>query len=57
MNDTQGTRERLMEAAMVEFAQRGYAGATVADICARAEANVAAVNYHYGSKEKLYQEV
>lgn len=46
-----------MEAAMVEFAQRGYAGATVADICARAEANVAAVNYHYGSKEKLYQEV
>jgi AcrR family transcriptional regulator len=46
-----------MEAAMAEFARQGYVCATVADICARAEANVASVNYHYGSKEKLYQEV
>lgn len=57
MSETQGTRERLIEAAMEEFARQGYAGATVADICARAEANVASVNYYYGSKEKLYQEV
>lgn len=48
------TRRRLLEAAACEFAHRGYNAATVRDICKRADANVAAVNYHFGDKEGLY---
>jgi len=49
-------RERLLAAAQEAFAERGYEGATVRDICRAAEANIAAVNYYFGDKEKLYIE-
>ncbi len=52
-----GTRERLLEAAGEVFAQHGFRAATVRDICQRAKSNVAAVNYHFGSKEALYAAV
>lgn len=48
------TRLRLLEAAGEVFAEHGYRRATVRDICSRAEANIAAVNYHFGDKEQLY---
>ena len=51
------TRQRLVEAAGEVFASQGFRSATVRDICQRAGANVAAVNYHFGDKEKLYLEV
>lgn len=50
------TRARLIEAAGEEFAEHGFAKATVRDICARAAANIAAVNYHFRDKETLYLE-
>ncbi len=53
----ESTRERLRRAATEIFVEKGYAGATVRDICKRAKANVAAVNYHFGSKEGLYENV
>lgn len=49
------TRQRLIEAAGQEFATKGFEGATIRAIAERAEANVAAVNYHFGSKEGLYE--
>jgi TetR/AcrR family transcriptional regulator, regulator of cefoperazone and chloramphenicol sensitivity len=50
------TRERLLEAARQVFSEHNFQGATVREICRRAEANVAAVNYHFGSKEGLLAE-
>lgn len=52
-----GTKARLMAAAREVFAERGPQDATVRDICSRAGANVAAVNYHFGGKDKLFMAV
>jgi AcrR family transcriptional regulator len=49
--------EKLLKAAMAVFAEKGYKKTTVAEVCKRAGCNVAAVNYHFRSKEKLYAAV
>ena len=51
------TRRQLLEAAAEVFAQAGFRAATVREICQRAGANIAGVNYHFGDKERLYTEV
>jgi len=51
------TRERLLDAAEDLFVRKGYAGTSVRDIVAAAGCNLAAVNYHFGGKHKLYEEV
>ncbi len=51
------SRHRILEAAGEIFAECGYRGATVRRICERAGVNIAAINYYFGGKEKLYSEV
>lgn len=51
------TRDRLLDAAEQLVAQQGYTNTSMREITARAEANIAAVNYHFGSKEKLVSEM
>jgi AcrR family transcriptional regulator len=51
------TRGRLLTAGARLFAARGFRKVTVREICREAEANVAAVNYHFGHKAGLYREV
>lgn len=53
----ESTRTRVLKSACAVFAEKGYRDATVAEICERAGANVASVNYHFRDKESLYAEV
>lgn len=50
------TRERILHAAGPIFAEKGFAAATVREICAAADANLASVNYHFRDKDSLYLE-
>ena len=50
------TSRKLLISAGAVFAEKGYRDTTVAEICERAGANIAAINYHFGSKEALYRE-
>jgi len=51
------TRQRLIDAAAMLFADRGFENVTVREICKASNANVAAVNYHFGDKAGLYRAV
>ncbi len=51
------TRKRLIDASTEMFVECGFGAAKVRDIAARANANIAAVNYYFGSKEGLYAAV
>jgi AcrR family transcriptional regulator len=55
--DSAATRQKLVDSAGPIFAEKGYHSATVREICKRAGANVAAVNYHFKDKLGLYEEV
>ncbi len=50
------TRQRLLESATEIFAKKGFRDTTIAEVCKKAQANVAAVNYHFGDKKKLYEQ-
>jgi AcrR family transcriptional regulator len=52
----QDTRRRLLEAALIVFADKGFDGTGIRDIAERAKANSAMVQYHFGGKEGLYLE-
>ena len=51
------TVQRILDAAEVLFAQKGFAETSLRAITSRAGVNLAAVNYHFGSKEALIQAV
>jgi AcrR family transcriptional regulator len=51
------TKERILGVAETLFARHGFAGASLRQVTAAANVNLAAVNYHFGSKESLIEEV
>jgi len=51
------TRERILDAAEVLFMEHGFDGTSMRMITVQAAVNLAAVNYHFGSKELLIQDV
>jgi AcrR family transcriptional regulator len=55
--DGEITRNRILDSAEQLFAIDGYTGVSVRQITAAAEVDLALVNYHFGSKEKLFHEV
>ncbi|MFB4297298.1 TetR family transcriptional regulator [Actinomadura sp. NTSP31] len=55
--DAERSRRLLLDAAMEEFAAKGYAGARVQDIADRAGVNKQLINYYFGGKQGLYREL
>src|SRR5579871_6396627 len=56
MKPSDNPRERILEAAGEVFAEKGFKGTTVREIIDRAGVNIAAVNYYFRDKERLYIE-
>lgn len=50
------TQQRVLEAAEEIFAEKGFKAASIREIAKKARANVAAINYYFGDKERLYIE-
>ena len=58
MSTTQfSTKDRILNAAEGLFARQGFAGTSLREVTSHADVNIAAVNYHFGSKENLINEV
>src|SRR5947209_1582864 len=51
------TRDRILDAAEELFMEHGFEATSLRQITTAAEVNLAAVNYHFGSKEELFQSV
>ena len=54
--ETEDTRDRILESSLRLFAENGFDATSVRDITTDAGCNVASVNYHFGGKENLYLE-
>src|SRR5438128_12377449 len=55
LHDPERTRERILQAALVEFGNKGFAGARVRQIAARAGVNEQLISYYFDGKAGLYQ--
>jgi len=55
--NTLNTREKILKVAELLFSKQGFAGTSVREIAKEAGVNLAAVNYHFQNKEKLYWNV
>ena len=55
MNDRPDTKTRIMDAAEKLFGEKGFDATSLRDITAEADVNLAAVNYHFQSKESLIE--
>ncbi|MGW4714198.1 TetR/AcrR family transcriptional regulator [Nocardia sp. NPDC004260] len=55
--DAERSRQALLDAALDEFSAKGFDGARIQDIAARAGVNKQLIAYYFGGKENLYQEI
>ena len=56
VSEQEDARARLIDVAIKLFAEKGYEGTSVRDLATAGGVNVAAVSYHFGSKDELYHE-
>ncbi|MEM1355136.1 MAG: CerR family C-terminal domain-containing protein [Planctomycetota bacterium] len=54
LSSAEQTRLKLLDAAAELFATKGFRDVAVRDICGKAGANIAAINYHFGGKDNLH---
>src|SRR5580698_3015488 len=57
LRDAERSRQRIVDAAMREFSEKGFAGARVRAIAQRAGVNPQLISYYFGGKEGLYDEI
>src|SRR5579871_88269 len=57
VRDPEGTKARILEAGLKEFATKGFAGARVDAIARRAGVNKRMLYHYFGPKEQLYREI
>lgn len=57
MAQSETARRRIVEAAGVVFAAKGFQASTVREICQLAEVNIAAISYYFEDKASLYREI
>ena len=57
MKNKMTTKEKILKVSAKLFAEKGFYGTSIRDIAKQAKVNVAAINYHFGSKKNLYLEV
>jgi AcrR family transcriptional regulator len=55
--DPERTKARILDAAVEEFAAKGFAGARVSEIAKRAGVNQQLIAYYFDGKEGLYREI
>ena len=55
MKEHKKTKDKLIKAAINQFADKGFEGASIREIGAEAEINNTMISYHFGSKKKLYE--
>src|SRR5207247_1481706 len=53
MNELKDTRSRILDVAEELFSEQGFDRVSIRDITNKARVNLAAINYHFGSKEDL----
>jgi AcrR family transcriptional regulator len=53
----EATRQKILDAAEILFAERGFHSVSVRDITAAAGVDVALVHYHFGNKQLLFETV
>jgi len=53
--DPERTRERILEAALIEFGEHGFAGGRISAIAGRAGVNEQLISYYFDGKEGLYR--
>ena len=54
MTTTIDTKEQILNVAEQQFGEKGFAGTTLRSVIREAGVNIAAVHYHFGSKEELF---
>ncbi|MDR5733913.1 TetR family transcriptional regulator [Caballeronia sp. LZ025] len=50
-------RENILDAAEVDFSQRGYAGTSLKDVAASCDVTQALITYYFGTKQQLFEQV
>ena len=48
-------KDHIINVAIELFAEKGFEGSSIRDLAAKADVNVAMVNYYFGSKDKLFE--
>ena len=49
------SKERILKAAVKLFAEKGYEGTSIREICKTAKSNICMISYYWGGKKELYQ--